>query len=37
MPIGLTPVSLDLSNQDVLYPEATVTMRYDAFDIKDIN
>jgi hypothetical protein len=36
MPIGLTPVSLDLSNQDVLYPEATVTMRYDAFDIKEI-
>lgn len=34
MPIGLTPVSLDLSNQDVIYPEATVTMRYDAFDIK---
>ena len=35
-PIGLTPVSLDLSNQDVLYPEATVTLRYDAFDIKEI-
>jgi len=36
-PIGLTPVSLDLSNQDVLYPEATVTMRYDAFDIKELS
>tara|TARA_Y100000385_G_scaffold271022_1_gene310583 strand:- start:676 stop:1164 length:489 start_codon:yes stop_codon:yes gene_type:complete len=37
MPIGLTPVSLDLSNQDVIYPEATVTMRYDAFDIKKLD
>lgn len=33
-PIGLTPISLDLAQQDVVYAEATVTMRYDAFDIK---
>ena len=33
-PIGLTPVSLDMSQQDVQYAEATVTMRYDAFTIE---
>jgi hypothetical protein len=33
-PIGLTPVSLDLAQQDVQYAEATVTMRYDVFNIE---
>lgn len=33
-PIGLTPVSLDLAQQDVQYAEATVTMRYDFFTIE---
>lgn len=32
-PIGLTPISLDLAQQDVVYAEATVTMRYDSFKI----
>lgn len=35
-PIGLTPVSLDMSQQDVQYAEATVTLRYDAFTIEKI-
>lgn len=35
-PIGLTPVSLDMSQQDVQYAEATVTMRYDAFTIEKL-
>ena len=36
-PIGITPVSLDLSGQDVTYVEATVTLRYDRFNIKQLN
>lgn len=35
-PIGLTPVSLDMSQQDVQYAEATVTMRYDVFTIESM-
>lgn len=35
-PIGLTPVSLDMSQQDVQYAEATVTMRYDTFTIEKL-
>lgn len=35
-PIGITPVSLDITAQDVQYPEATVTMRYDAFTIEPL-
>ena len=36
-PVGITPVSLDLSNADVSYVEATVTVRYDQFDIKQLS
>jgi len=36
-PVGLTPVSLDLSNQDVTYVEATVTLRYDRFNINQLS
>lgn len=32
-PIGLTPISFDISQQDVQYAEGTVTIRYDAFSI----
>ena len=35
-PIGLTPVSMDITSQDVVYAEATVTMRYDAFTIENL-
>jgi hypothetical protein len=35
-PIGLTPVSFDVSQQDVIYAEASVTMRYDAFTIEKL-
>ena len=35
-PIGLTPVSLDMSQQDIRYAEATVTLRYDAFTIEKL-
>jgi len=35
-PIGLTPVSFDMSQQDVQYAEATVTLRYDAFTIEKL-
>lgn len=35
-PIGITPVSLDMSQQDVQYAEATVTMRYDTFTIEKL-
>lgn len=35
-PVGLTPVSLDLSGQDVNYVEATTTLRYDRFLIKQL-
>jgi len=35
-PIGLTPVSLDITTNDVVYAEATVTMRYDAFTIEKL-
>lgn len=33
-PTGLTPISLDMSQQDVVYAEATVSMRYDAFTVE---
>ena len=36
LPIGLTPVSLDMTTQDVTYAEATVTLRYDAFEIENM-
>lgn len=36
IPIGLTPVSLDMTTQDVTYAEATVTLRYDAFEIENM-
>lgn len=35
-PIGLTPISLDMTSQNVAYAEATVTMRYDAFTIEKL-
>jgi len=35
-PTGLTPISLDMSQQDVVYAEATVTMRYDAFTVEKL-
>jgi hypothetical protein len=35
-PIGLTPVSFDIAQQDVQYAEATVTLRYDAFTIEKL-
>ena len=35
-PIGLTPVSFDMTQQDVQYAEATVTMRYDAFTLEKL-
>lgn len=33
-PVGITPISFDMTQTDVQYAEATVTMRYDAFDIE---
>lgn len=36
-PVGITPVSLDLSNADVTYVEATVTLRYDQFNIRQLS
>lgn len=30
-PIGLSPVSLDVTQPDISYPEATVSFRYDRF------
>ena len=35
-PIGLTPVSLDMTQQDVQYAEATITLRYDSFTIEKL-
>jgi len=33
-PIGLTPISLDITTQDVTYIEATASFRYDAFTVE---
>lgn len=33
MPINLSGIGLDTTNSDVAYPEATVSFRYDYFDI----
>jgi len=32
-PINLSDVSLDITQQDVIYPEASVTFQYDTFRI----
>lgn len=32
-PIGLSDVSLDVTNQDVTYPQATATFQYDSYNI----
>lgn len=34
-PIGLSSISLDVRGQDIVYPEATVTFRYNYFEISD--
>ena len=35
-PVGLTPVSFDVAQQDIQYAEASVTMRYDSFTIEKV-
>jgi hypothetical protein len=33
-PVGLTPISLDITQQDITYIEATATFRYDTFTME---
>lgn len=35
-PVGLTPVSLDITAQDLTYIEVTATFRYDAFKVEKL-
>jgi hypothetical protein len=35
-PVGLTPVSLDVTQQDITYIEVTATFRYDAFTVEKL-
>lgn len=35
-PIGLTPVSLDVTAQDITYIEVTATFRYDVFKVEKL-
>lgn len=36
-PTDLSPISLDITNQDVIYPEVTATFRYTYFTIDNLN
>ena len=36
-PTDLSPISLDITNQDVVYPEVTATFRYTYFTIDNLN
>ena len=36
-PTILSPLSLDITQQDIVYPEATVTMRHNGFKLTQVS
>jgi hypothetical protein len=36
-PTDLSPLSLDITGTDIIYPEVTATFRYTTFDIEDVS